>query len=177
MEWIIVLGIGLLAGTLGGIVGFGTSIMLLSLLVVIFGPLEAVPMMAVTALMANFSRVAVSWREVDWKVCAAYGVPGIPCAALGATTLLSLNSKTMEVATGIFFVLMIPVRHWLPRFPERGSSVYQPLTRFLYSPVRVSISILSPVAQNKGTGISKPVFSFAGLRTLPEVSPRTAGSV
>jgi uncharacterized membrane protein YfcA len=113
MEWIIVLTIGLLAGTLGGIVGFGTSIMLLPLLVVIFGPLEAVPMMAVTALMANFSRVAVWWREVDWKVCAAYGATGIPCAALGATTLLSLNSKTIELALAVFFILMIPARHRL----------------------------------------------------------------
>ncbi len=68
MEWIAVLAIGLVAGTLGGIVGFGTSIMLLPILVIAFGPLEAVPMMAVTALMANFSRVVVWWREVDWKV-------------------------------------------------------------------------------------------------------------
>ncbi len=50
-------------------------------------------------------------------------------------------------------------------------------TRFLYSLVRVSISILSPVATNKGTGISSPVASLAGFITLPEVSPLTAGSV
>jgi len=54
MEWIIVLAIGLLAGTLGGIIGFGTSILLLPLLVVIFGPLEAVPMMAVTGADGEF---------------------------------------------------------------------------------------------------------------------------
>ena len=50
-------------------------------------------------------------------------------------------------------------------------------TRFLYSLVRVSISILSPVATNSGTGISSPVASLAGFITLPEVSPLTAGSV
>jgi hypothetical protein len=50
VEWVIVLVIGLVAGTLGGIVGFGTSIMLLPPLVVVFGPKEAVPIMAVTAL-------------------------------------------------------------------------------------------------------------------------------
>ena len=51
------------------------------------------------------------------------------------------------------------------------------LTRFLYSNVRVSISILSPVSQNSGTGSSKPVEMRAGFMTLPEVSPLTAGSV
>lgn len=50
-------------------------------------------------------------------------------------------------------------------------------TRLRYSCVRVSISILSPVATKMGTGISKPVASLAGLSTLPEVSPLMAGSV
>lgn len=50
-------------------------------------------------------------------------------------------------------------------------------TRPLYSPVRVSISILSPMATKMGTGISAPVEILAGLRTLPDVSPFTAGSV
>ncbi len=113
MEWIVVLAIGLVAGTLGGIVGFGTSIMLLPVLVIVFGPLEAVPMMAITALMANFSRVAVWWREVDWRVCAVYGLTGIPFAALGASTLLNLSSRTIEIALGVFFIVMIPARRRL----------------------------------------------------------------
>ena len=113
MEWIAVLVIGLVAGTLGGIVGFGTSIMLLPVLVIVFGPLEAVPMMAVTAFMANLSRVLVWWREVDWKVCGAYAATGIPCAALGAATLLNLSSRAIEAALGVFFILMIPLRRKL----------------------------------------------------------------
>jgi len=113
VEWIAVLVVGLVAGTLGGIVGFGTSIMLLPLLVIIFGPLEAVPMMAITALMANLSRVLVWWREVNWKVCAVYGSTGIPGAALGAVTLLSLSSRVIELALGTFFLAMVPARRWL----------------------------------------------------------------
>ena len=53
MDWVIVLVIGVLAGTLGGIVGFGTSILLLPPLVIVFGPKEAVPIMAIAALMAK----------------------------------------------------------------------------------------------------------------------------
>ena len=51
------------------------------------------------------------------------------------------------------------------------------LTRLRYSPVRVSISILSPISTNSGTGSSKPVEILAGFMTLPEVSPLTPGSV
>src|SRR5689334_21087734 len=50
-------------------------------------------------------------------------------------------------------------------------------TRRLYSCVRVSISMRSPVSQNAGTLTSKPVASLAGVSNLPDVSPRTAGSV
>ncbi len=53
----------------------------------------------------------------------------------------------------------------------------QPLNRLRYSPVGLSISILSPVAQKSGTWMTKPDLSFAALVTLPEVSPFTAGSV
>ena len=67
MDWAIVLALGLVAGTVGGIVGFGTAIILLPALVIVFGPREAVPIMAITAILANLSRVGVWWREVDWK--------------------------------------------------------------------------------------------------------------
>ena len=53
MEFAVVLAIGLLAGTISGIVGFGSSIMLMPVLVIAFGPREAVPVMAVAALMAG----------------------------------------------------------------------------------------------------------------------------
>lgn len=115
MEWIVVLAVGLVAGTIGGIVGFGTSIMLLPPLVIFFGPHEAVPMMAVTALMANLSRVAAWWREVEWKACAAYAATAIPGAALGAATLVHMNAHAIELALGVFFIGMIPVRRWLQR--------------------------------------------------------------
>jgi len=113
MEYLVILAVGLVAGTLGGIVGFGSSIMLMPVLVIAFGPKHAVPIMAIAAVMANFSRIVVWWREVDWRACAAYSVTGVPAAALGAGTLVALPPHVIEVAIGIFFILMIPVRRWM----------------------------------------------------------------
>lgn len=115
MEFAIVLAIGLVAGTLGGIVGFGTSIILMPVLVLVFGPREAVPIMAIASIMANASRVAAWWREVDWRACAAYSATGIPAASLGAHTLLSLPPGVVEGVLGAFFITMIPVRRWMAR--------------------------------------------------------------
>ena len=63
MGFLFVLIVGLLAGTISGIVGTGSSIMLMPVLVYQYGPKEAVPIMAVAAVMANLSRILAWWRE------------------------------------------------------------------------------------------------------------------
>lgn len=113
MIWLGMLALGLLAGTLSGIVGFGSSIMLMPILMLAFGPQEAVPIMAIAALLANFSRVLVWWRDIDWRANAYYCVTAIPMAALGARTLLVLDARVVEGVLGGLFLLMIPARRWL----------------------------------------------------------------
>ena len=113
MIWLSVLALGLFAGTLSGIVGFGASIMLMPVLMLAFGPQEAVPIMAIAALLANLSRVLVWWREVDWRANAYYCSTAVPMAALGARTLLVLDPRIVEGILGGLFLLMIPARRWL----------------------------------------------------------------
>lgn len=115
MEFALVLLLGVVAGTVGGVLGFGTSIMLMPALVLVFGPREAVPIMAISAIMANASRVAAWWREIDWRVTVAYSATGIPAAALGARTLLTLPAGVIELVLGVFFIAMIPLRRWMAR--------------------------------------------------------------
>ena len=115
MDYALVLIRGLVAGTVGGVVGFGTSIMLMPALVLVFGPREAVPIMAVASIMANASRVAAWWRELDWRAIGAYSVPAIPAAALGAATLVALPPRAIEAVLGLFFIAMIPARRWFAR--------------------------------------------------------------
>ena len=113
LSYVLVLVVGLLAGTLSGIVGTGASIMLIPVLVFAFGPKEAVPIMAVASVLGNIGKVLAWRKEVDWRAFAAYSVTGIPAAALGANTLLSLPAGVVDLALGAFFLLMIPVRRWL----------------------------------------------------------------
>ncbi|MEO8145695.1 MAG: sulfite exporter TauE/SafE family protein [Betaproteobacteria bacterium] len=113
MEYVLVLSVGLVAGTIGGIVGFGSSIMLMPVLMIVFGPLQAVPIMAIAAILANLSRIIVWWRDVNWHACAAYSVTAAPFAALGAVTLLVLPARIIEMALGLFFIAMIPIRRWM----------------------------------------------------------------
>ncbi|WP_240414969.1 sulfite exporter TauE/SafE family protein [Paenibacillus periandrae] len=112
-DYLFVLLVGLVAGAVSGVIGTGSSIMLLPVLVFAFGPKQAVPIMAVAAVMANLTRVVVWWREINWRAFAAYSITGVPAAALGARTLWELPTAVIDIGLGMFFLLMIPVRYWL----------------------------------------------------------------
>jgi uncharacterized protein len=113
LEFVFVCAIGLLAGAVSGIIGTGSSILLVPVLVWQFGPKEAVPIMAVAAMIGNFARILAWWREVDWRATAAYAIPAVPAAALGAKTLLVLPTHVVDVAIGLFLITMIPARRVL----------------------------------------------------------------
>ncbi len=169
MDLAFVLAIGLVAGTLSGIVGFGASIMLMPVLVIAYGPLAAVPIMAVASIMANLSRVLVWWREVDWRACAAYSVTGIPAAALGARTLLVLPPRVVEVALGAFFIAMIPVRRWL-------AARELELRRWHLALAGLFIGFLTGIVVTTGP-ISVPAFLAYGLVKGAFLATEAAGSL
>jgi uncharacterized membrane protein YfcA len=121
MDFAIVLAVGLLAGTVGGIVGTGSSIILMPVLVLAWGPIEAVPVMAIAAIMGNLGRV-IAWRaQVDWRAAGMYCAAAIPGAALGVRTLLAVPAGVIESALGVFFLAMVPLRRWLARKQVRLS--------------------------------------------------------
>jgi len=113
LAYLLVCGVGLAAGLVSGVVGTGSSILLLPVLVYAFGPKQAVPIMAVAAVMSNLAKVMAWRREVNWRAFAAYSAAGIPAAALGARTLLALPAHFVDVALGVFFLAMMPMRRWL----------------------------------------------------------------
>jgi len=169
MIWIAILALGLAAGTVGGVVGFGSSIMLMPILMVAFGPKEAVPIMAIAALLANLSRVAVWWREIDWSANAVYCATAIPAAAMGARTLLKLEPQLIEAFLGLLFMAMVPVRRWLM---ARGLRI----ALWHLSIVGAGIGFLSGMVASTGP-INTPFFLAYGLVKGAYLSTEALGSM
>jgi uncharacterized membrane protein YfcA len=169
MIWVAILALGLTAGTLSGIVGFGASILLMPALMLAFGPQEAVPIMAIAALLANFSRVVVWWREVDWRANAYYCVTAVPCAALGARTLLILDPRIVEGILGVLFLAMIPARRWLFARGMRIRAWHLTL-------VGAGIGFLSGLVASTGP-INTPFFLAYGLVKGAYLSTEALGSM
>lgn len=112
MMYGVIIVIGVLAGMISGIVGTGSSIMLLPALAYTFGPKTAIPVMAVAAIVGNISRVILWRKDINLKAFFLYAVPGIPAAILGANTLWALPATLSNLLIGLFFLLLIPLRHW-----------------------------------------------------------------
>jgi uncharacterized membrane protein YfcA len=168
-AYLFVLAVGLVAGSVSGIIGTGSSIMLLPVLVFTFGPKEAVPIMAVAAVMANVARVMAWWREVDWRAFVAYALPGVPAAALGARTLLVLPPRVIDVALGLFFLAMIPGRRWLARRNFR-------LRLWQLAIVGAVIGFLTGIVLSTGP-LSVPAFTAYGLAKGAFLSTEAASSL
>lgn len=169
MNYIFVLAVGLLAGTISGIVGTGSSIMLVPVLVYEFGPKEAVPIMAVAAIMANLSRIMAWWREVDWRACAAYSVTGVPAAALGARSLLILPARAVDIAICLFLIAMVPVRHWLAKRDITINLWHLALGGAI-------IGFLTGIVVSTGP-LSVPLFLFYGLTNGAFLATEAASSL
>ena len=169
MGFVFVLTVGLVAGTIAGIVGTGSSIMLMPVLVYQYGPKQAVPIMAVAAVMANLSRILAWWREVDWRACAAYSIPGIPAAALGARTLLALPSRTVDISIGLFLIAMVPARHWLARHDVRISLWHLAIAGAV-------IGYITGIVVSTGP-LSVPLFLFYGLTKGAFLATEAASSL
>lgn len=183
--FIFVLASGLLAGSISGIVGTGSSIILVPVLVYQFGPKEAVPIMAVAAVMANLSRIMAWWREVDWRAAAAYSVTGIPAAALGARTLLVLPSRAVDIAIGLFLIAMVPLRHWLARHKLKvslwqlalGGAIIGYLTGIVVSTGPLSVPLFLFYGLTRGAFLATEAASSLGLYLAKSVTFQRFGAL
>jgi uncharacterized protein len=185
LNVLFVLAVGLVAGTISGIVGTGSSIMLMPVLVYQYGPKQAVPIMAVAAVMANLSRILAWWREVDWRACAAYSLPGIPAAALGARTLLALPSHAVDIAIGVFLIAMVPMRHWLARHQLKlslwhlaiGGAVIGYLTGIVVSTGPLSVPLFLFYGLTKGAFLATEAASSLGIYLSKSVTFERFGAL
>jgi uncharacterized membrane protein YfcA len=185
MSWVLILSLGLVAGTIGGVIGFGASIILLPALVWSFGAGEAVPVMAIAGIMANMTRVAVWWRHIDWTLNAAYCATAIPAAALGARTMLAVDPRLVELALGVFFLSMIPARRWFARHGFRiglagmaavGAAIGF-ITAFVVSTGPINTPFFLAYGLSKGAFIGTEAAGSAVISLTKSVTFRSLGAL
>ncbi len=161
--------LGLGAGVLGGVIGFGTTIILMLALVYFYGPIQAIPVLALVATVANLSRIFLWWSVINWKVCFVYSVTAIPAVILGVNTLVTLNDRLVEITLGLFLILLIPIRRWM-----RKQNFYLKLWQM--SLVGAVIGYLTGIVATTGA-INTPFFLAFGLAKGAYLGTEAASSL
>ncbi len=161
--------LGLGAGVLGGVIGFGTTIILMPALVYFYGPVQAIPVIALVATVANLSRIFLWWSVINWKVCFVYSVTAIPAVILGVNTLVTLNDRLVEITLGLFLILLIPIRRWM-----RKQNFYLKLWQM--SLVGAVIGYLTGIVATTGA-INTPFFLAFGLTKGAYLGTEAASSL
>src|SRR5262249_23185513 len=132
-------------------------------------PRQAIPIMAIVALMSNFAKITAWWREIDWRACGAYALGGIPGAVLGAHTMLALPPRIVDGALATFFIVMIPARRWLAARNFR-------IGPLLLMRIGLAVGFLTGIVVSTGP-ITVPIFTAYGLVKGAFISTEAASSL
>jgi uncharacterized protein len=168
LGWFFVLLVGTFAGTISGIIGTGSSMILLPVLAIVFGPKVAVPIMAVSAIIANAGRVFVWWSEVRWRAVLWFSLLAVPGAALGAKTLIAIPNTVGNYLLGGLLLLLIPLRYWI-----RGSKIGSKPVHLLWA--GGFIGFFTGVVASSGP-LSLAAFSSFGLVKTSLIATEAAAS-
>ena len=100
----------LVASVVGGVAGYGTGALLPLVLVPIVGPEPVVPILSLSALFTNSSRMAAFRRLVDPRRAAIALAAAVPTCALGAWGYSQLSGRGALIVIGGMLVATVPLR-------------------------------------------------------------------
>lgn len=95
----------LLSGTIGTITGFGTSTIMIPVLVMFMPPVEAIFFVSIIHWFGNLWRILLFSSSFHWKLCALFGVSGLLASYLGASLSLNIDSSFLLRFLGIFLAV------------------------------------------------------------------------
>ena len=109
-QLVLVAAVALCANILGGIAGYGTGALLPLVLVPMVGALPVVPIITISALFTNVSRLLAFRRYADWRRAGIALVAAIPTCVLGAWGYTFLTGKGAAIVIGAMLIVSVPVR-------------------------------------------------------------------
>jgi len=112
-QLIPVAGVALIASIVGGVSGYGTGALMPLVLVPLVGPEPVVPIIAISAMFSNSSRVTAFLRYADWRRARIVLVAAVPMCVLGAWGYTHLSGRGAALVIGGMLILSVPLRRLL----------------------------------------------------------------
>src|SRR6185369_1918598 len=109
-TWMILVGTALVGSIIGGVAGFGAGVILLPVAAWTLGIRMAVPVLTVTMLLGNMSRLWWSRGETDRRVTLRFLAGAVPSTALGTTLFVAASSDSLSRVIGGFLLASVFLR-------------------------------------------------------------------
>lgn len=113
VQLLLVGGVAFLASVIGGVSGYGTGALMPLVLVPLVGAEPVVPIIAISAMFTNSSRVFVFLKYVDWRRAAIVLAASVPTCVLGAWGYTYLTSSGAALVIGGMLIASVPIRRLL----------------------------------------------------------------
>jgi uncharacterized membrane protein YfcA len=112
-QLVTVAAVALVASVVGGVSGYGTGALMPLVLVPLVGAEPVVPIIAISAMFTNSSRVLAFRKYADWRRVAIVLAAAVPTCILGAWGYTRLSSAGAALVIGGMLILSVPLRRQL----------------------------------------------------------------
>ncbi|MBI2633389.1 MAG: sulfite exporter TauE/SafE family protein [Parcubacteria group bacterium] len=102
MEILYITLLTLIAAAIGTITGFGTSTLMIPVLVIFFPPVEAIFLVAIIHWFGDLWKVSLFRKGFSWRLLILFGVVGLATSYLGASISLGANEQSLLRLLGVF---------------------------------------------------------------------------
>jgi uncharacterized protein len=112
------------AQIVGGLAGYGTGLLMPLVLVPIIGAPAVVPVIGLSAIITNATRVAAFRESLDLRKTVIVTIAALPFAALSAWGYTLLTGKGAAILIGLMLIVLVPARRFFEHLKltlsERG---------------------------------------------------------
>jgi uncharacterized membrane protein YfcA len=114
-QLLLVAAVALFASIVGGVSGYGTGALMPLVLVPLIGAAPVVPIIAISAMFTNSSRVAAFLKYADWRRALIVFACATPTCILGAWGYSRLSGAGAALVIGGMLIVSVPLRRLLKR--------------------------------------------------------------
>lgn len=115
-ELILVAVAALITSIVGGVSGYGAGLLMPLVLVPLIGAEAVVPVLGVSAIFNNFSRIIAFRKDIAWTHVWRIALVAAPFSFFGAAFYSELSGPGAAILIGSALILLVPARRILNRF-------------------------------------------------------------
>lgn len=115
-ELIFVAVAAFLTSIVGGVAGYGTGLLMPLVLVPLIGAQAVVPVLGVSAIFNNLSRIVAFRKEIAWTHVWRIALVAMPFCYFGAAFYSDLSGPGATILIGAALILLVPARRVLKSF-------------------------------------------------------------